>query len=154
MIETTINGRKYELEIEHGDETVVELLRGPLGLTGTKLACGTGACGACTVLVDGRPMASCLLPVQHIAGRKLQTVEAHGPGDLHPVQRAFMANDALQCGFCTPGMIMSAVDLVAKNPSPSETEIRHWLEGNICRCTGYHNIVKAVQAGAQAMGGQ
>jgi len=156
VIQTTINGREVDLQIERGDETVVELLRGPLGLTGTKLVCGTGACGACTVLVDGRPMASCLLPVQHIAGREVQTIESHGAGDLHPVQRAFMANDALQCGFCTPGFVNSAIAFYERwraehGPErPEREEIALALAGNLCRCGAYPAIYEAI---AQAMAG-
>ena len=150
MIQTTINGRDHELHVEHGDETLVELLRGQLALTGTKLACGTGACGACTVLVDGRPVASCLLPVQYIVGRNVQTIENHGPDDLHPVQRAFMANDALQCGFCTPGFINSAIAFYEGwraehgTARPEREAIALALAGNLCRCGAYPAIYEAM----------
>ncbi|UCG24773.1 MAG: molybdopterin-dependent oxidoreductase, partial [Chloroflexota bacterium] len=156
MVHTTINGREYELELQYGDETVVELLRGSLELTGTKLACGTGACGACTVLVDGRPMAGCLLPVQQIAGRDVHTVENHGPDNLHPVQRAFMANDALQCCFCTPGFINSAIAFYEGwraehgKKRPEREQIALALAGNLCRCGAYPAIYEAI---AQALAG-
>jgi aerobic carbon-monoxide dehydrogenase small subunit len=128
---------------------LVDFLRKPLGLTGTHVGCDTSQCGACTVLLDGHSVKSCTVLAHQVAGRKVTTVEGLSSGsELHPVQAAFREAHALQCGFCTPGMIMSTVDLLAKNPNPSEDEIRTWLKGNICRCTGYHNIVKAVQIAA------
>jgi carbon-monoxide dehydrogenase small subunit len=123
-----------------------DFLRTRLGLTGTHVGCDTSQCGACVVLLDGNSVKSCTVLAHQVAGRKVTTVEGLSAGtELHPVQAAFREAHALQCGFCTPGMIMSTVDLLAKHPSPSEDEIRDWLKGNICRCTGYHNIVKAVQ---------
>ncbi len=123
-----------------------DFLRNKLGLTGTHVGCDTSQCGACVVLLDGNSVKSCTVLAHQVAGRKVTTVEGLSAGtELHPVQAAFREAHALQCGFCTPGMIMSTVDLLAKHPSPSEDEIRDWLKGNICRCTGYHNIVKAVQ---------
>jgi aerobic carbon-monoxide dehydrogenase small subunit len=125
---------------------LVDFLRQRLELTGTHVGCDTSQCGACVVLLDGDSVKACTLLAHQVAGRKVTTVEGLSAGtDLHPVQAAFREAHALQCGFCTPGMIMSTVDLLAKIPNPSEDEIRNWLKGNICRCTGYHNIVKAVQ---------
>jgi len=123
-----------------------DFLRKQLGLTGTHVGCDTSQCGACVVLLDGNSVKSCTVLAHQVAGRKVTTVEGLSAGtELHPVQAAFREAHALQCGFCTPGMIMSTVDLLAKHPNPTEDEIRDWLKGNICRCTGYHNIVKAVQ---------
>jgi carbon-monoxide dehydrogenase small subunit len=123
-----------------------DFLRTRLGLTGTHVGCDTSQCGACVVLLDGNSVKSCTVLANQVAGSRVTTVEGLSSGsELHPVQAAFREAHALQCGFCTPGMIMSTVDLLAKHPSPSEDEIRDWLKGNICRCTGYHNIVKAVQ---------
>jgi carbon-monoxide dehydrogenase small subunit len=128
---------------------LVDFLRKQLGLTGTHVGCDTSQCGACVVLLDGHSVKACTVLAHQVAGRKVTTVEGLSGGtELHPVQAAFREAHALQCGFCTPGMIMSTVDLLAKNPNPSEDEIRHWLKGNICRCTGYHNIVKAIQIAA------
>jgi carbon-monoxide dehydrogenase small subunit len=131
---------------------LAEFLRKEAGLTGTHIGCDTSQCGACLVLMDGHSVKSCTLLAVQAAGAKVTTVEGLSAGtDLHPVQAAFREAHALQCGFCTPGMIVSCVDLLAKNPDPSEDEIRHWLKGNICRCTGYQNIVKAVQIAAGTM---
>jgi len=132
---------------------LVHFLREKLGLTGTHVGCDTSQCGACVVHVDGKSVKSCTLLAVQAQGAKVTTIEGLANGDLHPMQAAFRENHGLQCGFCTPGMVMSAIDLVQNNPNPSEHDVREWLEGNICRCTGYHNIVKAVQAGAQAMKG-
>jgi len=151
MIETTINGRTQQVDVVHPDETVVELLRRN-GLTGTKMVCGSGVCGACTVLVDGVPMTSCLLPVQQIAGREVQTVEFHDADNLHPVQRALMACDGLQCGFCTPGFVNSGIAFYqqwrAENgtQTPSREEIAQGLAGNLCRCGAYEGIYEALAA--------
>ncbi len=131
---------------------LVDLLRERLRLTGTHVGCDTSQCGACTVWVDGRSVKSCTMLAVEAAGAEVTTIEgmaAHGA--LHPMQEAFHACHGLQCGFCTPGMVMSATELVRRNPDPSEAEVRHWLEGNICRCTGYHNIVRAVLQAAAAM---
>ena len=149
-----VNGQSVAREVEPRT-LLVDLIREDLSLTGTHVGCDTSQCGACVVHVNGNSVKSCTIFAWQADGTDVTTIEGlTSEQSLHPMQEAFREHHALQCGFCTPGMIMSAVDLVAKNPSPSETEIRHWLEGNICRCTGYHNIVKAIQAGAQAMGGQ
>jgi carbon-monoxide dehydrogenase small subunit len=125
-----------------------------MGLTGTHVGCDTSQCGACVVHVDGESLKSCTMLAAAAEGASVTTIEGIAEGDsLHPMQQAFHENHGLQCGFCTPGMVMSAIELVQDNPNPSETEIREGLEGNICRCTGYHNIVKSVQAGAKMMGG-
>jgi carbon-monoxide dehydrogenase small subunit len=134
---------------------LVELLRDELRLTGTHVGCDTSQCGACTVWVDGKSVKSCTMLAVEADGRSVTTIEGlAGPdGALHPMQAAFQAEHGLQCGFCTPGMIMSACDLLKNQPSPSEHDVRHWLEGNLCRCTGYHNIVKAVLSAADTMKG-
>ena len=147
----TVNGRPLDLHVEP-QTLLVDLLRGPLALTGTHVGCDTSQCGACTVLVDGLAVKSCSLLALQVQGRAVSTVESLAQGDvLHPVQEAFIACHGLQCGFCTPGMMMNAVGLLARNPQPSEAEIVDALEGNLCRCTGYVNIVAAVQQAARAM---
>ena len=129
---------------------LVELLREHLRLTGTHVGCDTSQCGACTVHVDGQSVKSCTMLAVEAEGAQVTTIEGLAKGgELHPMQAAFKEHHGLQCGFCTPGMIMSATDLVRRTPDPSEHEVRHWLEGNLCRCTGYHNIVKAVQYAAE-----
>ncbi|WP_428261357.1 (2Fe-2S)-binding protein [Haliangium sp.] len=145
----TVNGDQVSVEVEPRT-LLVELLREHLGLTGTHVGCDTSQCGACVVHVDGRSIKSCTMLAVEAEGAQVTTIEGVGArGSLHPVQEAFHETHGLQCGYCTPGMIMSAIDLLKQNPDPNEHEIRDWLEGNICRCTGYHNIVKAVQhAGA------
>ena len=149
----TVNGRPVDLQVEP-QTLLVDLLRGPLALTGTHVGCDTSQCGACTVLVDGLAVKSCSLLALQVQGRAVSTVESLAQGDvLHPVQEAFIACHGLQCGFCTPGMMMNAVGLLARNPQPSEAEIVDALEGNLCRCTGYVNIVAAVQQAARAMAG-
>jgi len=133
---------------------LVDALRDTLRLTGTHVGCDTSQCGACTVHVDGRSVKSCTMLAVEAAGAEITTIEGMADGDrLHPMQAAFQEHHGLQCGFCTPGMVMSATDLCTRKPNPSEGDIRHWLEGNLCRCTGYHNIVKAVRAGGEAMKG-
>jgi carbon-monoxide dehydrogenase small subunit len=146
----TVNGTRHELELEPR-ELLVYVLRDRLRLTGTNVGCDTSSCGACTVLLDGESVKSCTVLAVQADGREVTTIEglAHD-GELHPVQRAFHEQHALQCGYCTPGMVMAAVSLLQEQPHPSEREIRQALEGNLCRCTGYHNIVKAVQAAAEA----
>ena len=147
----TVNGRSVDLEVEP-QTLLVDLLRGPLALTGTHVGCDTSQCGACTVLVDGQAVKSCSMLALQAQGCAVRTVEGLAEGDvLHPVQEAFIACHGLQCGFCTPGMMMTAVCLLAQQPDPSEAEIAHALEGNLCRCTGYVNIVAAVRQAAQAM---
>ena len=149
----TLNGKPVSAEVE-ARTLLVQLLREQLRLTGTHVGCDTSQCGACVVSVNGRSMKSCTMLAVQADGAKVTTIEGLArDGKLHPMQEAFREHHGLQCGFCTPGMIMSALDLVARNPDPSEQEIREWLEGNLCRCTGYHNIVKAIKAGAQAMRG-
>ena len=146
-----VNGAARAMDVD-GERSLLGVLRDVLDLTGTKYGCGESRCGACTVLVDGKPRRSCVTPVSAVAGHEVTTIEGLAEGDeLHPVQTAFRECHALQCGYCTPGMIMQAVDLLAENPDPSEEAIRHGLEGNLCRCTGYHNIVKAVAACASSM---
>ena len=148
-----VNGEHREVDVEPR-RLLVQVLREDLGLTGTHVGCDTSQCGACVVSVDGRSVKSCTMLALQAQGRSVTTIEGLAAnGALHPVQQAFHENHALQCGFCTPGMVMSVVDLLGRNPNPSEREIRHWLQGNLCRCTGYHNIVKAVRAAAQAMSG-
>lgn len=150
-VQLSVNGRKIEGEFEPRT-LLVDLLRDELQLTGTHVGCDTSQCGACVVHVDGRSVKSCTILVAQTHGSQVQTIEGLADGDqLHPLQAAFKEEHGLQCGFCTPGMIMSSVDLLNRNPDPSEKEIRDWLEGNLCRCTGYHNIVKAVQTAAKNM---
>ncbi len=152
-VSITVNGENVSREVEPRT-LLVQFLREHLGLTGTHVGCDTSQCGACVVHVDGHSVKSCTILAAQANGASVTTIEGLANGEtLHPMQEAFRDNHALQCGFCTPGMIMSAIDLVQRNPSPTEEQIRHELEGNICRCTGYHNIVKAVQAGAAAMKG-
>lgn len=144
-----LNGVDTHLEVPE-DRRVVDLLREDLGLTGVKECCGSGECGACTVLVDGRARLSCLMLAAQLSGRNVVTIEGLSDGDtLHPVQEAFVENGAVQCGFCTPGMVLSAVDLLRRNPAPSPENIREGLSGNLCRCTGYQMIVEAVHAAAE-----
>ncbi len=147
----TLNGKAVSAEVEPRT-LLVTMLRDQLQQTGTHVGCDTSQCGACVVHVNGQSAKSCSLLAVQVDGAEVTTIEGLAEnGELHPMQAAFRENHGLQCGFCTPGMIMSALDLVKHNPDPSETEIRHWLEGNICRCTGYHNIVKSIKAGAEAM---
>jgi carbon-monoxide dehydrogenase small subunit len=150
-VSMTLNGNAVSAEVE--DRTLlVSLLRDHLGLTGTHVGCDTSQCGACLVHVNGRAVKSCTMLAAQADGAELRTIEGVASnGELHPMQEAFREHHGLQCGFCTPGMIMSALDLVNVNPDPSQSEVRSWLEGNLCRCTGYQNIVKSVQAGARAM---
>jgi carbon-monoxide dehydrogenase small subunit len=146
-----VNGRKVSGEVQP-HMLLVDFLRTQLGHSGTHVGCDTSQCGACVVHIDGNSVKSCTVLAIQAQGAKVTTIEGLSSGtDLHPVQSAFCESHALQCGFCTPGMIMSAADLLSKNPDPSEDEIRSWLKGNICRCTGYNNIVKAVQTAAIQM---
>ena len=153
-IKLEVNGRKVETSVEP-QMLLVELLRGPLALTGTHVGCDTSQCGACTVLLDGAAVKSCAVLALQADGRRVTTVEglAGADGSLHPVQEAFVACHGLQCGFCTPGMMMSACALLAETPQPSDAQIQAALEGNLCRCTGYVNIVAAVRQAADAMAG-
>jgi carbon-monoxide dehydrogenase small subunit len=148
-VAVTVNGH-LERRVVEPRMLLVHLLRDELGLTGTHVGCDTGNCGACTVHLDGASCKSCTVLAVQADGAEVTTIEGMGSeGDLHPLQEAFWEHHGLQCGYCTPGMIMAAASLLERNPDPSEEEIRHGLEGNLCRCTGYHNIVKAVQAAAQ-----
>ncbi len=150
-VSMTVNGKAATGTVE-GRTLLVQFLREQLGLTGTHVGCDTSQCGACVVHVDGKSVKSCTLLAVQANGAAVTTIEGlAGNGALHPMQAAFREHHGLQCGFCPPGMVMSAVDLASRNADPSEQDVREWLEGNICRCTGYHNIVKAVQAGARAM---
>ena len=152
-VNITLNGKAVSADVP--DNTLlVNFIRETMALTGTHVGCDTSQCGACIVHVNGESVKSCSMLAVSAEGAEVTTIEGIGSAEsLHPMQQAFHENHGLQCGFCTPGMVMSAIELVEKNPSPSEQDIREGLEGNICRCTGYHNIVKAVQAGAKAMGG-
>jgi len=143
----TVNGRSMSGEAE-GRTLLSSFLRDTLGLTGTHVGCDTSQCGACVVHVDGKAVKSCTVLAMDVAGAKVTTIEgmANADGSLGTIQQAFQDHHGLQCGFCTPGMVMSSAALLAENPKPTEAEVRHYLEGNICRCTGYHNIVKAVMA--------
>ena len=148
-----VNEKTVSGEVE-SRTLLVQFLREHLRLTGTHVGCDTSQCGACVVHVDGNSAKSCTILAVQANDSDITTIEGLADGDtLHPMQEAFRNNHGLQCGFCTPGMVMSAVDLVNKNPNASETEIREWLEGNICRCTGYHNIVKSIQEAAEKVGG-
>ena len=150
----TVNGRVVAAEV--ADRTLlIHFVREVAGLTAANVGCDTSSCGACTVLLDGQSVKSCTVLAAQADGREVVTVEglAGGADDLHPVQQAFRAEHGLQCGFCTPGMVMAAVSLLAENPRPTEEQVRSGLEGNLCRCTGYHNIVRAVLAAADAMEG-
>ena len=145
-IALTVNGTQHALEVEPRD-LLVHVLRENLALTGTSVGCDTSSCGACTVLLNGESVKACTLLGVQADGMELTTIEGLASnGDLHPLQQAFHEQHGLQCGYCTPGMVMAAASLLAENPEPSEAEIRHALEGNLCRCTGYQNIVKAVSA--------
>ena len=144
-IEITVNDREYEIEAKYEKETLLYVLREVLNLTGTKKGCGTNDCGACRVLVDGEAVNSCVLMLKKVVGKKVVTIEGVAPeGGLHPIQESFIEKGAVQCGFCTPGMILSSKALLDKNPRPSREEVRQALKDNICRCTGYVKIVDAV----------
>ncbi len=152
-VSMTVNGEAVSADAQP-DTLLSEFIRETLNLTGTHVGCDTSQCGSCVVLVDGHSAKSCTMLAVQAEGTEVTTVEGLATnGELHPMQKAFHENHALQCGFCTPGMMISAIDLVTKNPDADETAIRKGLEGNICRCTGYHNIVKAVQAAAAEMKG-
>jgi aerobic-type carbon monoxide dehydrogenase small subunit (CoxS/CutS family) len=142
-IRCTINGEQRDLSAAP-DRRVVDLLREDLGLCGTKESCGSGECGSCTILVNGESRLSCLMIAAQLEGAEILTIEGFAPDHLHPIQEAFIRHGAIQCGFCTPGMVLAAADLLSRNPSPDRDEIRQGLSGNLCRCTGYQKIVDAV----------
>ena len=150
-VSTTINGEPMEFLCEPAD-TMLDALRGQLGLTGSKEGCGSGDCGACSVIVDGRLVCSCLMLAVEAEGRRIETIEglAHGT-ELHPLQQKFLEHAALQCGFCTPGLLVASKALLDANPDPTEEEARYWLAGNLCRCTGYDKVIRAVLDAAAEM---
>lgn len=151
QVETTINGDRTEF-LCNADESLLDVLRDRLGMTGAKEGCGTGDCGACSVTLDGRLVCSCLVLGVETQGAEIETIEGMATGEtLHPLQRVFIEEAALQCGICTPGILVAAKSLLAKNPNPTDTEVRYWLAGNLCRCTGYDKIIKAVQKAAAEM---
>jgi len=153
LIDFIVNGREYSIDVE-SDMRLIDILRYKLGLTGVKEGCGEGECGACTIIMDGEAVNSCLVMAVQARGKEIITIEGlEKNGELDPLQTAFMENGAVQCGYCTPGMIMSAKALLLKNPNPTEEEIREAIAGNICRCTGYNNIVKAVKAASNNIDG-
>ena len=146
-----LNGSEVRVAVG-GHQRLIDILRGPLGQTGTKEGCGEGECGACTVLLDGKPVCSCIILALDVDGREVTTIEGIAEdGNLHPLQEAFVEYGAIQCGFCTPGMILSAKALLDENPSPTDEEIRRAIVGNLCRCTGYTHIVTAIKAAAKSM---
>ncbi len=150
-VSTTINGEPQEFLCD-AEQSLLDVLRGPLGLTGSKEGCGSGDCGACSVTVDGRLVCSCLMLAAEAEGKKIGTIEGMAQGDhLHPLQKKFLELAALQCGICTPGVLVAAKSLLEKNPDPTEHEVRFWLAGNLCRCTGYDKIVRAVMETAKDM---
>lgn len=151
-ISVTVNGRSHQLEVD--TRTILaHLLREQLGLTGTHIGCATGNCGVCTVLLDGKTVKSCCVLAADVNGQSITTIEALSSSvdNLHPIQQAFVENQGLQCGFCTPGMVLSTLQLLGDNPDPNEQEIRHGIAGNLCRCTGYHFIVTSIQDAARRM---
>ena len=153
VVSMQVNGQAVSHEVE-ARTLLVDFLRETLALTGTHVGCDTSQCGACVVHVGGTSVKSCAMLAAEAEGADVLTIEGVATnGALHPMQAAFKEHHGLQCGFCTPGMVLSGLDLVSRNPDPSEGDVREWLEGNLCRCTGYHNIVKAVQAAASEMGG-
>ena len=152
-VTTTVNGDEYEFLTEPG-QTLVDVLRNNLELTGTKEGCSTGDCGACSIMLDGELVCSCLVLAPEVDGKSVETIEGMAEGDtLHPLQRNFLEFNGLQCGICTPGILVAAKALLERTPDPSETEIRFWLAGNLCRCTGYDKIVRSVMAAAEEMRG-
>jgi carbon-monoxide dehydrogenase small subunit len=154
LLEMTLNGELVSVEIEPGD-VLAGVLRDKLGFIGTKIACGEGECGACTVLVDGAAVTSCIYPAMKAQGRQVETIEGLSQDrELHPIQEAFAAHAAAQCGYCTPGFIMAAKALLTENPHPTREEIKQGISGNLCRCTGYYQIIDAIEDAAQQMRGE
>lgn len=154
LLETKVNDSAVRIEVDP-EEMLADVLRDRLGLMGTKIGCSEGECGACTVLVDGVPVLSCIYPAMKAQGREVTTIEGvASEGELHPVQQAFVENCATQCGYCTPGFVMSAVALLAEKPTPDREEVLEGLSGNLCRCTGYYQIIDAVEAAAAKMAAQ
>jgi carbon-monoxide dehydrogenase small subunit len=152
-VTTTVNGDEYEFLCE-AQQTLLDILRDELMLSGTKNGCGTGDCGACTVMLDGTMVCSCLVLAVETEGSRIETIEGMAKGEnLHPLQRIFLELNGLQCGICTPGILIAAKALLERNSDPTETEIRYWLAGNLCRCTGYDKIIRSVQAAAKEMRG-
>ena len=149
-VSTTINGEPQEFLCD-AEQSMLDVLRGPLGLTGAKEGCGTGDCGACTITLNGRIVCSCLMLAAEAEGQKIGTIEGMAGEELHPLQQKFLESAALQCGICTPGVLMAAKALLEKNPDPTEHEVRFWLAGNLCRCTGYDKIIRAVMETAAEM---
>lgn len=149
-VSTTINGEPQEFLCD-ADQSMLDVLRGPLGLTGAKEGCGTGDCGACTITLNGRIVCSCLMLAAEAEGQRIGTIEGMAGEELHPLQQKFLESAALQCGICTPGVLMAAKALLEKNPDPTEHEVRFWLAGNLCRCTGYDKIIRAVMDTAADM---
>ena len=153
-LEMILNGKEVSVEVEPGD-LLVHVLRDKLGLIGTKVSCGEGECGSCTVLVDGLTVTSCIYPALKAQGREVTTIEGLAKGTrLHPIQQAFVDVTAPQCGYCIPGMVLSAKALLDENPHPTEEEIKKGISGNVCRCTGYYQIVEAIELAAQRMAGE
>ena len=152
-VTTTVNGDEYEVLCEP-QQSLLDVLRDTLTLTGTKEGCATGDCGACSVVVDGRLVCSCLMLAVEADGKKVETIEGMAKdGDLHPLQKNFLEFNGLQCGICTPGILIAARELLKRNPDPTETEVRYWLAGNLCRCTGYDKIIRSVLVTAKEMRG-
>lgn len=152
-VTTTVNGQSYSKNVEPRT-LLVHYIRDTLGLTGTNVGCDTSSCGACTVLLNGESVKSCTVLAVQADGQEITTIEGMASSSgLHPIQKAFQENHGLQCGYCTPGMVMASASFLKENPNPTESEVREALEGNLCRCTGYHNIVKSVLAAAAQMGG-
>lgn len=153
QVTTTVNGQSYSKDVE-ARTLLVHYIRDTLGLTGTNVGCDTSSCGACTVLLNGESVKSCTVLAVQADGQEITTIEGMASqAGLHPIQKAFQENHGLQCGYCTPGMVMASASFLKENPNPTESEVRGALEGNLCRCTGYHNIVKSVLAAAADMGG-